>query len=338
MKPSQVSRPSSSKKLPLKFNAFEKRVLAFGTEQTLWHKNDTLVLALSGGADSTALLHIFLTLAHKENFRLVIAHVNYGLRGTESSGDASFVEGLATKYSLPFHLLTVKKTDRKKDEASLRAIRYDFFSQVLKKEKATAVVLGHHKDDQAETFLLRLLRGSGATGLQAMQPKRDFYIHPFLFATRKEIRHYLTSKSIPFRNDSSNIDTRYLRNKIRHELIPLLENDYQSNITNILADTALRLSETPVASLKTLSLSVLEKKNSLTFSLAELLALPSSTRLVFLRSILSELLPYPISQSLSREIEKALKSTKNKVSQVSFRGLKITKKGATVTLQKISLD
>ncbi len=319
------------------FDAFEKKVLTFGKGQLLWHKNDVLVLALSGGADSTALLHVFIALAKIEKLRLVVAHVDYGLRGLESASDRAFVETLAKKYTLPFHCLKVKKEDRKKDEAALRTIRYDFFAKVLKKEKASAVVLGHHKDDQAETFLLRLFRGSGAVGLQAMQPKRDFYIRPLLFVTREEIRHYLKSKNTTFRTDSSNADTHYLRNKVRHELLPLLASDYQPNIVNILADTALRLSETPPSRIAILPISVLEKKNSLTFSLDELLLLPSATRLVFLRSILAELLPYPISSSLSREIEKVLKGTKNKVSQISFRGLKITKKGATVTLQKISL-
>ena len=312
-------------------------MVAFGKSQLLWQKGDVLILALSGGADSTALLHVFLALAHTENLRLVVAHVDYGLRGLESTRDRTFVEALAKKYTLPFHCLKVKKEDRKKDEATLRAIRYDFFTKVLKKEKATAVVLGHHKDDQAETFLLRLFRGSGAIGLQAMQPKRDFFIRPFLFVTREEIRHYLKSKNVTFRTDSSNADTRYLRNKIRHELLPLLTSEYQPNIVNILADTSLRLSETPESTVAILPISVLEKKNSLTFSSDELLSLPSATRLVFLRTILGELLPYPISSSLSREIEKVLRSTKNKASQISFRGLKITKKGATVTLQKISL-
>ncbi len=312
-------------------------MLAFGKSQLLWQKNDVLILALSGGADSTALLHVFIALAQTENLRLVVAHVDYGLRGLESAHDRAFVEALAKKYTLPFYCLKVKKEDRKKDEAALRAIRYAFFAQVLKKEKATAVLLGHHKDDQAETFLLRLFRGSGSVGLQAMQPKRDFYIRPFLFVTREEIRQYLKSKNITFCTDSSNADTRYLRNKVRHELLPLLASEYQPNIVSILADTALRLSETPESTVAVLPISVLEKKNCLTFSLDELLSLPSTTRLVFLRTILAELLPYPISSSLSREIEKVLRGTKNKTSQISFRGLKITKKGATVTLQKISL-
>lgn len=334
-----LSRLSSKKKSPKTkaFNAFEAKVLAFGKSHSLWHKNDVLVLALSGGADSTALLHIFLALAHTENLRLVVAHVDYGLRGKESDGDRSFVESLAKKYSLTFRCLKVKKDDLQKDEATLRAIRYDFFAQVLKQEKATAVVLGHHKDDQAETFLLRLFRGSGTVGLQAMQLKRDCYLRPLLFLTREEIRHYLKSKNITFRTDSSNTDTRYLRNKIRHQLLPLLSSDYQPNIVNILTETALRLSETPESTVAMLPIAVLEKKNSLTFSLDELMSLPNVTRLIFLRSILSDLLPQPVSHSLSREIEKVLRGTKNKVSQISFRGLKITKKGATVTLQKISL-
>jgi hypothetical protein len=106
---------------------------------------------------------------------------------------------------------------------------------------------------------------------------------------------------------------------------------------NTLADTALRLSEKSLPT-TTLPLSVLTQKDSLTFSLDELLALTPSTRTSFLRSILDQLLPYPISQSLTREVEKVLQGTKDKVSQISFRGLKITKKGATVTLQKITLD
>lgn len=264
--------------------------------------------------------------------------MNYGLRGEESAGDRDFVKHLATKHSLPFHLLNVSRTKVKKDEATLRALRYAFFSKVLKKEKADAVVLGHHKDDQAETFLLRLLRGSGTVGLRAMQPKRDHYIRPFLFVTRAEISTYLKSKKVSFRTDSSNADSRYLRNKIRHELIPLLAKEYQPQIVNILADTSTRLSEVPVAQATLHPVALIEKKDSLTFSLEQLLSLPSNARTALLRHILSTILLNPVSNNLSREIEKVLKGTKNKVSEISFRGLKITKKGGTVTLQKISLD
>lgn len=329
------SEPSSPKNLPSSrpLIPFEKKVLEFSRQQKLWNRGDCLVVAVSGGPDSVALLSILLSLAKKDSLRLVIAHVNYQLRGNASTHDAVFVKTIAKKNDLPCYILKAKKG--RTDEASLREIRYDFFARIHKKERAQAVALGHQKNDQAETFLLRLMRGSGSTGLKAMQAKRDVYIRPLLPFSRQEILSYLEKTNTPYRTDESNTKPLYLRNRIRTELIPLLEKNYQPNIVNTLAQTASllaqKVSPTQIPPIHTLYL-----KGSLCFSATELLAVDRDTRLVFLREIIQEILGKPISLRQTAEVEKVLQSTKNKAAKTSFRGLKITKKGATVTLQKIN--
>lgn len=315
----------------------EKKVLIEAKKNTLWQAGDTVLIAVSGGADSIALLHVLLALSSHENLSLGVIHVNYNLRGVEARKDALFVEALAKKHTLPFFKKVISRNTSPTDEASLRDIRYTFFAKTAKTRSYSSVALGHQQNDQAETFLLRLLRGSGTVGLQAMQPKRDGYIRPLLSFTRQEILAYLKDKQFDFRQDASNTDLRYLRNRVRHELLPLLVKEYQPNIVPILCRTSTLLTEASQRTVTPTPLSVLETKDSFTFSQSELLALPAETRLTFLRRLIEKLLSKPISYALSKEVEKVITSTKNKTSHITFRGLKVTKKGATVSLQKINL-
>ncbi|AJE03147.1 tRNA lysidine(34) synthetase TilS [Geobacter pickeringii] len=218
------------------------KILAFATEHSLFSPGDTVVVAVSGGPDSVALLDILASLSSLE-LQLVVAHVNHCLRGAESDEDERFVASLAASYGLPFHGETVDVRDFSRREClSLedagRRCRYAFFDRLAGRCGASSVVLAHHADDQAETLLLRLLRGAGTTGLSAMAPRTaGRYVRPLLALTRHEIERYLRERHLSFRVDSSNADIAFLRNRLRHELLPALAG-YNPEISRRLAVTA----------------------------------------------------------------------------------------------------
>lgn len=210
-------------------------------EHSLFAPGDTVVVAVSGGADSVSLLDILTRLAELRP-RLVVAHLNHCLRGAESDGDEQFAAGLAAAHGLPFESEAVDVRglsirERLSLEDAGRRARYAFLDRVAERHGARAVALAHHADDQAETVLIRLLRGAGATGLAAMTPRSGRYVRPLLFLTRKEIEGYLRARGLSWRTDSSNADTAFLRNRIRHELIPHLAR-FNPDISRRLATTA----------------------------------------------------------------------------------------------------
>lgn len=218
------------------------RVSRIVREQRLFGPGDTLVVALSGGADSTALLDLLSGLPGFSP-RLVAAHLNHCLRGPDSEADEAFARGLASRYAIPFESRRVEvKTFAAQNGFNLedagRRARIAFFEELRRKWGATAVALAHHADDQAETVLMRLLRGAGTRGLTGM-PYRSGrgFIRPLLGVTRAEIEAWLTERGLTWREDASNRDTAFLRNRIRHELLPLLE-EYNPAVRERLAVTA----------------------------------------------------------------------------------------------------
>ena len=218
------------------------RVAVTIREQHLFKPGDTLIIGLSGGADSTALLDLLAGLPGTP-LRLIAAHLNHCLRGAESDSDEEFCRQLAVQYTIPFESRRIdvkalaSDTSLNLEDAGRRA-RISFFDELLARWQATAVVLAHHADDQAETILMRLLRGSGMTGLAGMSYCNNRgYIRPLLDITRAEIEAHLVDRGINWREDSTNLDTAFLRNRIRHELLPLLEH-YNPSVRTSLATTA----------------------------------------------------------------------------------------------------
>ncbi len=177
------------------------------------------------------------------DLKLIAAHLNHGLRGAESDADEEFCRVTASRYAIPFEsrLADVRKAAadlRLNLEDAGRRARIELLDEIRMKYGAAAIVLAHHADDQAETVLMRLLRGSGITGLSGMAYRNQRgYVRPLLEISRPEIEQYLRARGLEWREDSSNSDTSYLRNRIRHQLLPLLE-EYNPAIRSCLAATA----------------------------------------------------------------------------------------------------
>ncbi|MFC1494125.1 tRNA lysidine(34) synthetase TilS [Thermodesulfobacteriota bacterium] len=206
---------------------------------------DRVVVAVSGGPDSVCLLDIMVELSASMDIDLIIAHYNHGLRNSEDDNENRLVEKLAAKYGLPIEC--ERASDLESSMASLeemaRDSRYAFLKKVKSKHKADKISLGHNLNDQAETFLMRLLRGSGMTGLSGIPPVRDeVFIRPLIETGREEILDYLDCHQIEYTIDSSNSDKKFLRNRIRLELIPELIK-YQPNLVENLGNLSSHLRE-----------------------------------------------------------------------------------------------
>ncbi len=224
--------------------AFVKKVQNDISEYAFLKKDRKFVLGVSGGPDSSVMLDVFLKLKQKYSLELIIAHVNYNLRGDDSEKDEEFVRKLARKNGLPIAVLKLKKNQKKAiSEEKLRNIRYTFFEEVRMKHGFDFISVGHTLDDQAETVLMRLIRGSGLKGLRAMQIKNGKIIRPMLNISRKEILEYIKENKLKYRIDKSNNETVFFRNKIRNDLIPQIEKKYNPKIKGNLANMAKFFSE-----------------------------------------------------------------------------------------------
>ncbi|MBM3211523.1 tRNA lysidine(34) synthetase TilS [Candidatus Poribacteria bacterium] len=220
----------------------KKKVLDTIREYSMVLPGDKVVVGVSGGPDSTALLCLLYDLRDILGCNLHIAHLDHALRGEESKADAEYVLEISRKLNLPITLETidVRKMIKPKEslESGARRIRYDFYERALASVKGQRIAQGHTADDQAETILMRLLRGSGVQGLCGIPPIREGkYIRPLIKVSRKEVEGYLHFMNLIPRIDASNLSTEYERNKIRLELIPLLENEFKASIKNVLQKT-----------------------------------------------------------------------------------------------------
>lgn len=193
-----------------------------------------ILAAVSGGADSVALLHLFMESLPPEG-RLAVAHVNHGLRGADSDADAAFVRSLATEYHLPYfeHQLDTGTTTL--SENSARNQRYDFLVQQAEQIGFRYLATAHTADDQTETILHRILRGTGLAGLAGIASLRPMspavtLLRPLLHVRRNTILTYLESHGKTYRDDKTNFENQFTRNRIRNELLPMLRKDFNPQI------------------------------------------------------------------------------------------------------------
>ena len=214
------------------------KISAFMERYSMIKPGQQVICAVSGGADSVALLWALYLLRDKMNFRLSAAHFNHGLRGEESDNDQRFVEQFCRDYDIPLFVGNATVTPSQKGlEAAAREARYRFF-QTLPGTIATA----HTADDNAETVLMHLLRGTGLKGLGGISPVRGNIIRPMLSVTREEVLAFLEEYHLQYVNDSTNQEDAFLRNRLRHHVIPPLREENPRFAENV-SDMALRLRE-----------------------------------------------------------------------------------------------
>ena len=204
----------------------------------MFQPGDKVVVGVSGGADSICLLHILKSLK-KYKLNLIAAHLNHGLRGTESDRDEKFVENSAGELGLRYVSERVdvdgyKSQNKLSTEDACRQLRYMFFQKILKEADADKIATAHNLEDQAETVLIRFLRGSGSQGLSGIPPVNNNIVRPLIDVSREDIKKYLISRKLNWVEDSSNSSTEFTRNRIRHELLPILR-EYNPRISEVLA-------------------------------------------------------------------------------------------------------
>lgn len=221
-----------------------ERVAAAITRYCMFRPGDTVAVAVSGGADSVALLDILIRLAPRWNLKLRVAHLNHRLRGEESEADARFVAELAAGYGLAFDLRqsdvsALAAAGGENLEQAARRARLAFFDELIRRGLARRVALGHTRSDQAETVLFRLLRGSGIAGLAGIWPvTENGLVRPLIDLSREQVRAYLAERNLAWREDATNRQLELARNRIRHELLPRLARDFNPELVQALARVA----------------------------------------------------------------------------------------------------
>lgn len=218
------------------------RFKAFIHEQHLFSNREEVLLAVSGGIDSVTLCDLMF----RSGFRFAIAHCNFNLRVGDCDRDERFVKELAKSYGVPFHVSAfdtrnVAKSNKESIEEAARRLRYDFFKHLIAQHGYSCVATAHHRDDAIETFFINLLRGTGISGLHGILPKtNDAVVRPLLRFSRAEIEGYVRSRNLRWVEDSSNATLQFARNRIRHQLMPLLrelspsiDSIMESNINNL---------------------------------------------------------------------------------------------------------
>lgn len=218
---------------------FTQKICALIDSFQMIKPGDVVLAGVSGGMDSITLLHILWTLRKERRFTLQVVHFNHLIRGAQADADAGLVRELAGALGLP---AIVERCDVPAFRAArglsleeaAREARYAFFERACRRTGAVRVALGHHADDQAETILLNLLRGAGPAGLKGIPPVRGPYIRPLLNVRRREIAAYCRRHRLPFREDASNREDTYTRNRIRLHLIPRLEREYNPRLVEAL--------------------------------------------------------------------------------------------------------
>lgn len=205
-------------------NNFEKRFRHHLLQRCGVNEQLRILVGLSGGADSVALLHLLKAAGHTT----IAAHCNFNLRGSESDADEAFVRGLCRKEGIEVHVQSFDTTAYARShklsiEMAARELRYRWFQQLMAQHNCALLATGHHGNDAIETFFLNLSRGTGVRGLTGMDYRREQLIRPLLFASADEIRNFCKERALSWREDATNSETLFVRNKIRHRIQPLFE-------------------------------------------------------------------------------------------------------------------
>jgi len=311
-----------------------EKVRALIIKEKLISKGDNVLVGVSGGIDSTVLLHILVSVHKRLACTIGVAHINHLLRGEESERDEAFVAELARSYGLPYHVkkIDVKgyaKTHGMSLQHAARDMRYSFFQEIAEKHSYNKIAIAHTADDQVETFILRMVKGTGIRGLQSIPLKRDTIIRPLLTSYRSEIAAYAHRYAIRFVEDSSNRKTMYERNFIRQEILPHMEKvnpRFREKIIDLLDDLSIinEFLNTQVADF--LETTRLKMEDGIVLAADELNGLDGETRFRVLSNILMTMKKgyIPVRQHI-RLIEKILRGRKPNLSITLPHGIRVKK-------------
>ncbi len=313
-----------------------RALVEWAFDPTLFRDGQKVLVAVSGGADSMVLLELMAGLARARDLKISVLHINYGLRGRESDLDQLLVSKRCRELGV---FLTIEKTDEvRRDDANLeeraRELRYRLLHKVARELGAQAIVLGHTLDDQAETILMHLLRGSGLTGLGGIKARSGLLVRPLLSAGRQAVRDYAREREISYRDDASNKDLKFRRNKIREHLLPLLAREYNPRIKDSLVSSAALIREDEnfmQEMVATIYRRFVKKSEAgLSISAKEFLSLPRALQRRLLRYMSGSLLPDQTPTGNREALLLALAALEK-----SGRGVKLDL-GAGLTLQRKS--
>jgi tRNA(Ile)-lysidine synthase len=220
--------------------------ISFVSKENLFSPKDKLLLAVSGGVDSVVLCE----LCKQAGYDFVIAHCNFKLRGAESERDKEFVQQLAKKYNVSFHLnefdtTTYAASKKISIQEAARELRYHWFNELIQKGEAKYIVTAHHLDDNIETMVMHFFRGTGIYGLRGMLPKQQNIVRPLLFAKKDALKEFAATQQLPFVEDSSNSEDKYTRNFFRNQLLPMVQEIFPRAEQN-LAHNLQRFAETEI--------------------------------------------------------------------------------------------
>jgi tRNA(Ile)-lysidine synthase len=294
----------------------------------LLQPGDTVIVGVSGGADSIALLHLLVRLG----YTCVVAHCNFHLRGAESDRDETFVRQTAITLNVPFHKTdfdTVGHANRKhiSIEMAARELRYQWFEDLRATHQAQVIAVAHHQDDSVETVLLNLIRGTGIRGLCGIRPRNGYLVRPLLAVSRDEILEWLAQQHLTFHTDSSNLSDEYTRNFIRLHVLPLLEK-LNPSVGSAISRTAGHLSD-----VETLYTDLIEKERSRIMEDTQRISIPKLMQSPAPQTILYELLkPCGFTRLLSDSVFDALQGNPGKIFDAPDSSVRIIKDRDTLLL------
>lgn len=278
----------------------------------LFPEKGKILVGVSGGRDSVALLDILIKLG----YQCTVAHCNFHLRGEESDRDEKFVQQLSFNLNIPYYLVDFDTVNYAKQknisiEMAARELRYSWFTSLAEKINAQAIAIAHHADDNVETLLMHLVRGTGLKGLTGISPKNGLIVRPLLCCTRNEINEYIKNNNLSFIEDSTNQSVDFQRNKIRLQVIPLLE-EINPSVKKVLSESIERFSE-----INTFYENAIEKikKQLLTVDNDQLkINIDLLCKQASPKTILFEILhPYGFNESIVQDIEKHLHDESGKI-------------------------
>ena len=285
------------------------QINTFIEKHNLLHAGDNVIVGLSGGADSVALLHVLVRL----NFSCIAAHCNFHLRGNESDQDEAFARQIANAlrvpyYNIDFDTIGYAQQQHISVEMAARGLRYEWFEKLRMQNKSQAIAVAHHQDDSVETVLLNLIRGTGIRGLTGIHPKRDCIVRPFLETTRQEILNWCNQQGITYRTDSSNLSDKYTRNYIRLHLLPMLET------INPSAKQAIARSAGHLSDVETIYSDFIEKERQRLMDTQRRIRISDLMQSVAPQTVLYELLkPFGFTRLLSESVYHSLTGESGKI-------------------------